>query len=90
MAEIAGMGLCGICHQPIQDQKTGAPSPIRHFQNHQLAHKSCHDAHELEKGTSEYQVREAEQKVANAENTLTAAVAGLDAARLDLQRLRGK
>jgi hypothetical protein len=90
LADIKGMGLCGLCHKPIQDERTGVPSPIRHFQGHLLAHKRCYDAHELEKGTSEYQVRAAEQKVANAESTLLAAQAGLDAARLDLKRLRGE
>ena len=44
MAEIAGMGNCGICHKPIQDPKTGIPSPVRHFRDHTLAHKACMDA----------------------------------------------
>lgn len=41
MADIKGLGDCGICHQSIQDPKTGTSGPIRHFNGHQLAHKAC-------------------------------------------------
>jgi hypothetical protein len=44
MAEIKGMGNCGICQKPIQDPKTGIPSPVRHFKDYTLAHKACFDA----------------------------------------------
>jgi len=43
MADIKGLGNCGICTQPIQDPTTGVPGPIRHFNGHQLAHKKCFD-----------------------------------------------
>lgn len=89
MADIKGMGLCGICHNPIQDEKTGVPSAIRHFQGHQLAHKHCFDAHEAEKDTVEYKVAQAEKRVLRAESQLTAATAELAASRLDLKRIEG-
>lgn len=44
MADIKGLGDCGICHKAIQDPTTGVPSAVRHFQGHQLAHKHCFDS----------------------------------------------
>lgn len=44
MADIQGVGNCGICGKPLQDPKTGAHvGPVRHFKGHLLAHKSCMD-----------------------------------------------
>lgn len=39
MADIKGLGNCGICGKPIEPGQ-----PIRHFKGHMLSHKPCHDA----------------------------------------------
>lgn len=45
MADIQGVGNCGICGKPMQDPKTGAHvGPVRHFKGHLMAHKGCYDA----------------------------------------------
>ncbi|HEX4714330.1 MAG TPA: hypothetical protein VH164_05320 [Ktedonobacteraceae bacterium] len=59
MAEIQGLGLCGICWKDIQDPITGTASPIRHYKGHQLAHKHCFDAEEALKASPEYKVKQA-------------------------------
>lgn len=43
MADIKGLGNCGICGKELQDPKTGVSGPVRHFSGHQLAHKGCMD-----------------------------------------------
>lgn len=45
MADIKGLGNCGICGKPIQDPITGTSSPVRHFRGHELAHKACFDSY---------------------------------------------
>jgi hypothetical protein len=45
MAEIKGIGKCGICGNDLQDPTTGTTGPVRHFQGHQLAHKACSDSY---------------------------------------------
>jgi hypothetical protein len=86
MADIKGLGLCGICMKDLQDPTTGTSGPIRHFKGHQLAHKNCFDQKEAFEKTHEFKVQQAElklthaqQKVAVAEAEVRGAQAALDA-----------
>jgi hypothetical protein len=87
MADIQGMGNCGICQLPIQDPKTGVPSPVRHFRDHILAHKNCHESNEAHKLTDDYRREQAEQRVQAAQNKLNVAVNELNAATKALEEL---
>lgn len=87
MAEISGMGNCGVCGKDIQDPKTGVPGPIRHMQGHTLAHKICFEANEAHKLTDAYKREQAEQRVQVAQNRLDVAVNELNAATKSLEEL---
>jgi hypothetical protein len=86
MAEIQGLGKCGICYEPIQDAKTGAPSAIRHLRGHQLAHKTCADRQAIYEQTQEYRVEQAKQAIETAEQKVNAANYELEVARLKLKQ----
>jgi hypothetical protein len=88
MAEIAGLGKCGICYDDIQDKRTGVPSAIRHLRGHQLAHKACADKQAAYELTHEYQIEQAEAAVADATNKLNVATYNLQVAQTKLAQLQ--
>ncbi len=87
LAEISGLGKCGICLEDLQNPVTGTSGPIRHYKGHQLAHKHCHEHLEAFKQTAEYKLAQAKQRVGIAKNKILAAEAELTAAEAELARL---
>lgn len=74
MAEIQGVGNCGICGKALQDPKTGAHvGPVRHFKGHLLAHKGCMDAWSAD-----------DQRLARAKETRDRLTAQIGAMQTDL------
>lgn len=85
MAEISGLGLCGICYKDLTDPITGTSSPVRHYKGHQLAHKDCHEAEQKFKASPEYKIHECHQKFKQAFTAFRVADANF---RTALQALR--
>ena len=87
MAEIQGLGNCGICQKPMQDPVTGIPSAARHYQGHQLAHKTCFEKRAAYEKTPEFQVDQARSAVETAEQKLASAQYELEVAKIKLARV---
>lgn len=82
MAEIKGLGKCGICHEDLQDAN-GIPSPVRHFKDFQLAHKACMDAYSAEDAERD----RLKEQIARSEGQIAAMQGDLDRAKARLAEL---
>jgi hypothetical protein len=88
MSEVKGTGKCGICHQDMQDLRTGAfTGPVRHYQGHQLAHQACYDRDQRFRNSFEGKLAAARQAVEQAETRKRAADTDLEVAKLTLAGL---
>jgi len=90
MAEIAGLGKCGICDEELSDPKSGLSTPIRHWRGHQLAHKRCFELRQAEEESEEWKLTQAQARVALAKTALNTAKTELNAARKALSELEGR
>ena len=89
MAEIKGLGVCGICYKDLTDPTTGTSSPVRPIEGGkigtQLAHKQCWEDLEAFKKTPGYKVQQAHEKFKQAFTAYRMAESNF---RLAVQRLK--
>lgn len=89
MADIQGLGNCGICMKPIQDPITGVPSPVRHFKGHQLAHQRCSEELAETKESPEYKRQQLVQRIGALRNEIKNAEMLLERVEAELAELNG-
>lgn len=82
MADIEGLGKCGVCYKPIVPGQ-----PIRHWQGYQMSHKDCHDKEIVRRESDEYKLQEAFAAVETAKRKVIAAQYELEVAEIKLARL---
>jgi hypothetical protein len=86
MADIKGLGNCGICGTELQDPKTGVSGPVRHFSGHQLAHKGCMDKWSAD----DQRLMRARETVARLNGQIAAMTTDRDAAQAVIDELAAK
>lgn len=79
MADIKGIGNCGICEHAIEPGQ-----PIRHFKGHQMAHKECMAKYSAD----DQRLSRATETVARLDAQIAAMIGDRDAAQRVINELQ--